>query len=108
MAARMRRHPPADAGIPHHGGHVHIDDITSSVTDIVTDLLEIEYEELDLDRSFHEMGIDSVQIVGLSAELEDRFGVALDPELAYSHDNVRKLSEHLRALLLGSEAGVTT
>lgn len=76
-----------------------IDDITSSVTGVVADLLEIECGALDVERSFHEMGIDSVLIVGLSAELEDRFGIALDPELAYRHDNVRKVSEHLHTML---------
>lgn len=76
-----------------------IDDITSSVTGVVADLLEIEYGALDVERSFHEMGIDSVLIVGLSAELEDRFGIALDPELAYRHDNVRKVCEYLHTVL---------
>ena len=79
-----------------------IDDITHSVAGIVAELLEIEYGALDPERSFHDMGIDSVLIVGLSAELEDRFGVALDPELAYRHDNVRKVSEYLHTTLSGS------
>ena len=83
-----------------------IDDITSSVTSVVADLLEIEYGALDIERSFHEMGVDSVLIVGLSAELEDRFGIALDPELAYRHDNVRKVSEHLHAVLNAQSGGL--
>jgi acyl carrier protein len=84
---------------PGQGGFVRIDDITSSVTGVVADLLEIEYASLDVERSFQELGIDSVLIVGLSAELEDRFGIALDPELAYQHDNVRKVSAHLHTVL---------
>lgn len=83
-----------------------IEDITSSVTGVVAGLLEIEYGTLDVERSFHEMGIDSVLIVGLSAELEDRFGVALDPELAYRHDNVRKVCEHLHTVLNPATEGV--
>lgn len=78
---------------------MHIDDITHCVTGIVADLLEIECGALDVNRSFHDMGIDSVLIVGLSAELEDRFGITLDPELAYRHDNVRKVSAHLHTVL---------
>lgn len=76
-----------------------IDDITSSVARIVADLLEVESEGLDVERSFHEMGIDSVLIVGLSAELEDSFGVSLDPEMAYQHDTVFKVSQHLHTVL---------
>ncbi len=83
-----------------------IDDITSSVTGVVADLLEIEYGTLDVERSFQDMGIDSVLIVGLSAELEDRFGVALDPELAYRHDNVRKVCEHLHTVLNTESGGL--
>lgn len=83
-----------------------IDDITSSVTGVVAELLEIEYGTLDVERSFQDMGIDSVLIVGLSAELEDRFGVALDPELAYRHDNVRKVCEHLHTVLNTGPGGL--
>ena len=78
---------------------MHIDDITASVTETVAGLLEVDSSALDLERSFHEMGVDSVLIVGLSAEFEDLFGISLDPEFAYQHDSVRKISEHLHAVI---------
>jgi len=78
---------------------VHIDDITASVTETVAGLLEVDLGALDVERSFHEMGVDSVLIVGLSAEFEDRFGISLDPEFAYQHDTVIKISQHLHAVM---------
>ena len=78
---------------------MHIDDITASVTATVAGLLEVDSSALDQERSFHEMGVDSVLIVGLSAEFEDLFGISLDPELAYQHDSVRKISEHLHSVI---------
>ena len=78
---------------------MHIDDITASVTATVAGLLELDSSSLDLERSFHEMGVDSVLIVGLSAEFEDLFGISLDPEFAYQHDSVRKISAHLHSVI---------
>ncbi|MDP3815979.1 acyl carrier protein [Pseudomonas sp.] len=78
---------------------MHIDDITASVTQTVAGLLEVDLGALDVERSFHEMGVDSVLIVGLSAEFEDLFGISLDPEFAYQHDSVRKISQHLHSVM---------
>jgi acyl carrier protein len=78
---------------------VHIDAITTAVIDTLAAMLEVDVSALDLERSFHDMGLDSVSIVGLSAEFEDRFGITLDPEFAYQHDSVRKISQHLHGVL---------
>ena len=80
---------------------MHIDAITTAVTDTLAAMLEVDVSALDLERSFHDMGLDSVSIVGLSAEFEDRFGITLDPEFAYQHDSVRKISQHLHGVLSG-------
>ncbi|AMS16228.1 phosphopantetheine-binding protein [Pseudomonas chlororaphis] len=78
---------------------MHIDEITFAVTETLASLLEVDSGLLDVERSFHEMGVDSVLIVGLSAEFEDRFGISLDPELAYLHDTVSKVSQHLYGVI---------
>ncbi|AUG04058.1 phosphopantetheine-binding protein [Pseudomonas sp. 09C 129] len=78
---------------------MHIDEITFAVTETLASLLEVDSGSLDVERSFHEMGVDSVLIVGLSAEFEDRFGISLDPELAYLHDTVSKVSQHLYGVI---------
>lgn len=78
---------------------VEVEEIAATVVRIVADLLEIDAEGLERDKPFPEMGVDSVHIVGLSAELEDCFGVTLDPEIAYQYDTVDKISDHLGVLL---------
>ncbi|HSX87110.1 MAG TPA: acyl carrier protein [Pseudomonas sp.] len=78
---------------------MHIDHITAAVTETVAGLLEVDLAALDIERSFHDMGVDSVLIVGLSAEFEDLFGISLDPEFAYQHDTVSKISQHLHTVM---------
>lgn len=78
---------------------MHIDNITTAVIDTLARMLDIEPATLDRERSFHDMGLDSVLLVGLSAEFEDHFGVSLDPEFAYQYDSVHKISLHLQGLL---------
>ena len=78
---------------------MHIDHITATDTETVAGLLEVDLAALDIERSFHDMGVDSVLIVGLSAEFEDLFGISLDPEFAYQHDTVSKISQHLHTVM---------
>ncbi len=78
---------------------MHIDHITAAVTEAVAGMLEVDLAALDVERSFYEMGVDSVQVVGLSAEFEDLFGISLDPEFAYQHDSVSKISRHLHSVM---------
>jgi acyl carrier protein len=84
-----------------HGGDgfVSFDEVISLVSGVVASVLDQEPHWLDTERPFHEMGIDSVIAVGLSAEFEDRLGVALDPELAFEHDTVTKISRYLHSLI---------
>lgn len=78
---------------------VNLDEVISLVADVVASMLDMEPHGLDLEQPFHELGMDSVIAVGLSAEFEDRLGVSLDPELALEHDSVSKISRYLHSQL---------
>lgn len=54
----------------------------------------------DLDAEFADFGMDSVQVVILAAEFEDRFGVVTDPAFFLSAGNLRNLFEKLRELTI--------
>ncbi|RFA29214.1 phosphopantetheine-binding protein [Alkalilimnicola ehrlichii] len=76
-----------------------LDDIIDMVSQAVAAVLDTDPQSLDRERPFHELGIDSVLAVGLSAEFEDTLGVVLDPEIAFEHDTVNKVSHYLHTLV---------
>ena len=57
--------------------------------------LGVAAHEIELDRPFSQLGMDSVAATRLAADLGAWFGVALPPTTAWSHPSVLALSEHL-------------
>lgn len=57
--------------------------------------LELSAEEIDLDTDFIDYGMNSVEVVNVSGELEGFLGCRLDPTLVLDYSNIRALSEHL-------------
>lgn len=51
--------------------------------------------QIDPDASFSSFGLDSIEMVEMIAKLEDEFGLALEPELAFNYPTVRSLSEYI-------------
>jgi acyl transferase domain-containing protein/acyl-CoA synthetase (AMP-forming)/AMP-acid ligase II/pimeloyl-ACP methyl ester carboxylesterase/acyl carrier protein len=60
--------------------------------------LGIPSHEIDVKESLANYGLDSVQAVRLSAELEDWLGVKLSPTLLYDYPNISSLAEYLASL----------
>ncbi len=52
-------------------------------------------DEIDLEEPFASYGLDSVQAVRLSAELEDWLGLKLPPTLAYDYPTIARLARYL-------------
>ena len=61
----------------------------------VAELLDRKPDEIDIDRPLGEQGLDSVDAVGLTGELEDLLGLELDPTLAFEHPSISALVKHL-------------
>jgi phthiocerol/phenolphthiocerol synthesis type-I polyketide synthase C len=57
--------------------------------------LGIKPHEIDIREPFARYGIDSVQAVSLSTELEDWLGYPLSPTLIYNYPNIAVLSKYL-------------
>ncbi|QUY40945.1 acyl carrier protein [Acaryochloris marina] len=57
--------------------------------------LEMSPEEIDIDVDFIDYGMNSVEVVNVSGELEHFLGRRLDPMLVLDYSNIRELSEHL-------------
>ena len=65
--------------------------------------LGIAESEIDLHEPFVNYGLDSLQAVRLSAELEDWLGTKLAPTLAYDYPNIESLAQYLTSQKLEPE-----
>lgn len=52
-------------------------------------------EELDPSRPFNELGVDSLDAVSLTGELEERLGLTIDPAELFDHPTPRALAQFL-------------
>lgn len=70
-------------------------DIQAWLTQHLAASLEMNPEEIDIDVDFIDYGMNSVEAVNVSGELEHFLGRRLDPMLVLDYSNIRELSEHL-------------
>ncbi|MEU4574811.1 acyl carrier protein [Nonomuraea sp. NPDC023979] len=54
-------------------------------------------EEIDPDVKFVEVGLDSVFAMSLSGDIEDEFGLVVEPTVAWDHPTVNALADYLHA-----------
>jgi len=53
--------------------------------------------ELDPEQPFAALGLDSTVIISLTGEMEDKWGVELDPTLVFEYPSVSRLLSYLEA-----------
>ncbi len=63
--------------------------------DKVAELLESKPHEIDIEQDFSEYGLDSVEAVNLSGELESYLECRLSPTLLWDYPNIETLAEYL-------------
>ena len=56
-------------------------------------------EEIDPDLPLSEYGLDSVYALSLCAEIEDRYGIEVEPTLMWDHPAIGPLAEALMPLI---------
>ncbi|ALM17754.1 Phosphopantetheine attachment site domain protein [Mycobacteroides abscessus subsp. abscessus] len=61
--------------------------------------LSITADQVDRDRSLADYGLDSVYALTLCGEIEDEFGLTVEPTLAWDYPTVDAMSGHLDSLL---------
>lgn len=74
------------------------EDITSWLVERVAHYVQRPGEEIDSDISVTETGLDSVYAFSLCGEIEDRFGMAVEPVLVWELDTLTALAAHLAGL----------
>jgi acyl carrier protein len=61
----------------------------------MSDLLEIEPDEVDVEASFARYGLDSSAAVILTGDLGNWLGKELEPTLLYDYPTIAELAQHL-------------
>jgi acyl-CoA synthetase (AMP-forming)/AMP-acid ligase II/acyl carrier protein len=72
-----------------------VDEIQEFIIDKVAIALQRDRSKLDLDMSFADLGLQSVDEVEISAHLEDWLGTRLSPTLTWDYPSIRLLSRYL-------------
>lgn len=73
--------------------------IEQLIAALVRPELEEASGELDPDRTFADLGLDSTGVIAVAAGLEDRLGITVDSDLFFDHPTINRLAEHLAAEL---------
>ncbi len=76
--------------------------IETWLVDNIAQRLGVNSSEIDIEETFASLGLDSVQAVRLSAELEDYLQVKLSPTLVYDYPNISSLAAYLGNSHIGS------
>jgi 8-amino-7-oxononanoate synthase len=74
---------------------INAETIEGWLIDKLADLLEIEPHEIDVQKNFSDYGLDSVEAVNLSGELESFLGSRLSPTLLWDYQNIEDLAQYL-------------
>ena len=70
-------------------------DIQNWLVESLARRLEVSISEVDINEPFANTGLDSVQAVRLSADLEDWLNINLSPTIAYDYPTIASLSAYL-------------
>ncbi|WP_016949102.1 acyl carrier protein [Anabaena sp. PCC 7108] len=70
-------------------------EISNWLVSYISDLLEIEPEEIDLQNTFARYGLDSSSAVMLTGDLQDWLGKDIEPTIMYDYPTIADLAEHL-------------
>lgn len=69
--------------------------IKQEIVEIVGEVLHIETEKIDINMSFNELGIDSINGVEIVKAINDRFKTNLDTVTLYDYSTISNLSKYL-------------
>ncbi|MDJ0576449.1 MAG: beta-ketoacyl synthase N-terminal-like domain-containing protein, partial [Xenococcaceae cyanobacterium MO_234.B1] len=72
-----------------------LSDIESWLVENIARRLGVSKTQIDIEEPFASLGLDSVQAVRLSADLEDYLQVKLSPTLIYDYPNISSLAAYL-------------
>ncbi|WP_405937299.1 acyl carrier protein [Streptomyces sp. NBC_00726] len=69
------------------------------LVDRVAYYLELTPADIDAGAELAELGLDSVYALTLCGDVEDRFGLVVEPTMAWDHPTIDAITDHLAAEL---------
>lgn len=78
------------------------DNLTETVLDLIAGTKRVPRENLEIDTTFEQLEIDSLDALNLVYAIEDHFNIAVPDSTIRSIKSVRDLTEHLRQILAAS------
>ena len=75
--------------------------IEAYFVDIVSRETSIATNDIKVDETFHELGLDSINAVFVMEKLEKEFDVSLSPLCFWDYPTIRLLSEYIEAIQNG-------
>ncbi len=70
-------------------------DIQGWLVSYLSQLLEIEPDNIKVKSSFDSYGLDSSATIGLTTDLGDWLGRAIDPTITFDYPSIESLATHL-------------
>lgn len=75
------------------------DTMTDWLVDRIAEYRDVPAEEIDPELPMAELGLDSVYVLSLCGDVEDRWGIEVEPTVAWDHPTAAALAGHLCELL---------
>ncbi|MEV7116675.1 acyl carrier protein [Streptomyces anulatus] len=63
--------------------------------------VRLPVEDINVDLPLSEYGLDSVYVLSLCADIEDRYGIEVEPTLLWDHPAIGPLADALTPLITG-------
>ncbi len=70
--------------------------------------LHLEDDEVDVDRQYTDLGLDSITGVTWIRKVNDRYGLSLDATIVYTYPTIAKLAQHVKSLVGSRDAQQAT
>ncbi|MEO9869476.1 acyl carrier protein [Ekhidna sp.] len=70
-------------------------EIQKEIKQVIASELSFNTDELDDTKSFHDLGLDSVNSIFLLAKMEEKLSVYIDPMSVYDNPTIKSFSEYL-------------
>lgn len=79
--------------------HVSAAQIEAWILNYLTEELEIKWDDIDATANFDSFGLSSMEIIGLTGDLELHLNFEFDPTWVYEYTTIRALSEHISQVI---------
>lgn len=73
--------------------------IQENLIDKIAALTGFAKQQIDVSAPLAEYGLDSVHAVGLSGDIEDWLGIAVEPTIAWDFPTIAEMSEYLASCI---------